>query len=386
MYADAFSEEDMLSISAQLFPNVSADHTQQVVRCVSGLNAHMNGTRSLSICEQPLEFNLRDVLRWVHLLNSKTSLFYGSTPSELEGPLVLNRLRSEENIRQASQVMRSLACVKTDCHNHFMHTDPSSLQCGYGYLKKREVASCFLSRYASHEPRLIESVLIAIHENWPCLLVGPSEKSSLIRDLAAIVGARISTISLSADMDATDLVGGYEQVDYQRQVARFRVRLHEALKDYVAKQIMGHASLEDDLTELEALSTGTQLDLARASDAIRSFADKDPQPFQSLLEQCLEIAQQSSIDSRARFEWVDSSLIEAMEAGDWLIIENANLCSSSVLDRLNALLEPDGVLSVNEHRYTDGSPHTVCPHPIFRIFLTMDPRSVKLVSVVAHIY
>ena len=364
----------MLSISAQLFPNVSVDHVHQIVRFISGLNACMTGRESLSISEQPLEFNLRDVLRWVHLLNSKTSLFYGSKPFELEGPLVLNRLRSEESIRQAGQVIRSLANVETNNHNSFMHTDPSSLQCGYGYLEKREVASCLPSRCARHEPRLIESVLIAIQENWPCLLVGPSEKSSLIRDLAATLGARISTISLSADMDAMDLVGGYEQVDYQRHLAKFNVRLDEALKNYLAKQILRHASLEDDFTELEVLSTGVQLNLTRASDVIRRLADKDPQIFRPLLEQCLEIAQQSSIDSRARFEWVDSPLVNAMENGHWLILENANLCSSSVLDRLNALLEPNGVLSVNEHRSADGSPHRVQPGASFRIFLTMDAR------------
>ena len=49
------------------------------------------------------------------------------------------------------------------------------------------------------------------------------------------------------------------------------------------------------------------------------------------------------------------------------------LCSPCVLDRLNALLEPGGVLTINERGVTSGDDTvpTVVPHPDFRfgIFL-----------------
>jgi hypothetical protein len=76
----------------------------------------------------------------------------------------------------------------------------------------------------------------------------------------------------------------------------------------------------------------------------------------------------------ARFEWVDGILVKALENGEWLVLDNANLCSASVLDRLNSLLEPDGFLSINEHCGSDGAPKIVRPHPDSRIFLTMDAR------------
>ena len=40
--------------------------------------------------------------------------------------------------------------------------------------------------------------------------------------------------------------------------------------------------------------------------------------------------------------------------------------SPSVLDRLNALLEPNGVLSINERGVIDGQIPTVTPHENFR--------------------
>ena len=48
------------------------------------------------------------------------------------------------------------------------------------------------------------------------------------------------------------------------------------------------------------------------------------------------------------FEWKDGVLVKAVEAGDWLILEHANLCSATVLDRLNSLMEDNGELLLSE--------------------------------------
>ncbi|GFR95381.1 midasin-like [Elysia marginata] len=74
------------------------------------------------------------------------------------------------------------------------------------------------------------------------------------------------------------------------------------------------------------------------------------------------------------FEWVDSVLVTALKSGHWLLVDNVNFCSASVLDRLNALLEPNGVLTINERGTVDGEIPTVVPHPNFRLFFAMDPK------------
>ena len=45
-----------------------------------------------------------------------------------------------------------------------------------------------------------------------------------------------------------------------------------------------------------------------------------------------------------RFQWVDGALTHAVESGQWALLDSANLCNPTVLDRLNPLLEPDGEL------------------------------------------
>lgn len=67
--------------------------------------------------------------------------------------------------------------------------------------------------------------------------------------------------------------------------------------------------------------------------------------------------------------------LQCLQDGTWLLVDQVNLCSAAVLDRLNGLLEPGGVLMIGE-RGTDasGNVYTIKPHPDFRLFLTMDPR------------
>jgi hypothetical protein len=73
------------------------------------------------------------------------------------------------------------------------------------------------------------------------------------------------------------------------------------------------------------------------------------------------------------FEWVDGVLLKAMASGDWVLLDNANLCSPTVLDRLNPLLEPAGELLVPEAGLVGGAPLIAVPASGFRLLLALDP-------------
>lgn len=57
-----------------------------------------------------------------------------------------------------------------------------------------------------------------------------------------------------------------------------------------------------------------------------------------------------------------------------MLLDSANLCNPTVLDRLNPMLEPGGQLYLNECGTVDGQPRVIQPHPDFRLFLALDPR------------
>lgn len=109
------------------------------------------------------------------------------------------------------------------------------------------------------------------------------------------------------------------------------------------------------------------VDLLRLSDCAEGWA-KQPLSQANVLKAALN--ESCARQEAGRFRWVDGPLVSALQQGAWLLLENANLCSSSVLDRLNPLLEPGGQLFVPE---SGTSERCIDIHPNFRIFLAMDP-------------
>ena len=67
-------------------------------------------------------------------------------------------------------------------------------------------------------------------------------------------------------------------------------------------------------------------------------------------------------------------LIRALLEGHWVLIDNVNYCNPSVLDRLNALLEPNGTMAVNECGLVEGELRVIAPHENFRLFLAYNPE------------
>ena len=67
--------------------------------------------------------------------------------------------------------------------------------------------------------------------------------------------------------------------------------------------------------------------------------------------------------------WVNGILIEAMEAGDWLLIDEINACLPEIAFCLHSLLDDDRMIVLSEY---DG--RIVRPHPDFRVFASMNPH------------
>ena len=67
--------------------------------------------------------------------------------------------------------------------------------------------------------------------------------------------------------------------------------------------------------------------------------------------------------------WVNGILIDAMEAGDWLLIDEINACLPEIAFCLHSLLDDDRMIVLSEY---DG--RIVRPHPDFRLFASMNPH------------
>ena len=378
VYADSLITEDMVQISASMFPNINASTISALTSYIFSLNSFVANSQAALSTGGPWEFNLRDLLRWLSLISKSSSVLSAANPGDFEDMLVLGRFRDLKAVEAVKAGVHSPFKDASRTRTRYRNLGNNFIQCGFGFLQKFLIGGETVHIPEGKCLAPLESVMIAIEQNWPCLLVGPSGsgKSRLLHGLASNCGADVVSLALNNAMDTMDIIGGYDQVDFTSHLKSLLLDVARELRRLWAQ------------SDSEEFTAG----IASAWIALSNY-DQNPQPLLDSLKHLIstdcasigilsteldKLAQRMKNNQQAQFQWVDGALVKAMERGSWLILDNANLCNASILDRLNALLEPNGILSLNEHRLEDGSPRSISRHPDFRLFLTMDPRHGEL--------
>ncbi|KAI8323453.1 midasin [Martensiomyces pterosporus] len=336
----------------------------------------------------PWEFNLRDVSRFMELALSKSPLEPASKPiDEFIEMLYVHRMRTQQDRAHVLELYREVFGHGLVLSTPSLHITESTLQVGNAVLP-RQSENAGLTRLRSLHTQLpyMESLMKCIEMRWMAILVGPagSGKTSLVRWLANATGNKLVEFSMNSGVDTSEILGGFEQVDLQRH--------HSALVRKIGK-LVSTAVLGCDyqlpstqsLSQICALYQSARLctsaqDLCALVDQISELAADSSTgscgDLGSLVAEIRgEMQEFASLEVAGKFEWVDGVLVDALISGHWLLIDRANLCSASVLDRLNGLLEPNGVLYVNEDPKRADA---IVPHENFRIMMAVDPQYGEL--------
>ena len=384
VYADAFKSEDLLLICRRRFPSLDEQVIAKAVQFVEQLENEVTNRKRVGANGGPWEFNLRDVSRWLALTSSDQGLLQAGTARDFVEYLFSQRFRTSVDRGVVSEIFERVFEGANPRADLFPSVSTQAFQLGLGLLPRNADAipshqPAALVEQQSRHPRILESLMLCVQQSWPVILTGSSGvgKSTLIERLATAVGAPLVTIAVNAETDAMDLVGGYEQFDPHRQTFRIIEDLEQRLLADVRQALKSNANaLPADILALlrycDPTASPKQLRVKPLIAALKIFPSKDLQETAERLQ-----TTPAAVD-KARFEWIDGLLVDALQEGKWLVLDNANLCSPSVLDRLNSLLEPDGSLIINEHSTEDGDARVMRPHPNFRIFLTLDPRYGEL--------
>ncbi|KAI1805875.1 midasin [Daldinia bambusicola] len=385
VYADVFSEEDLLLIAEHNFPTIPPETVRRMINFISNLETRILVEKAFGSQGSPWEFNLRDTLRWLHLLTSSDPLLKIGKVDDFLNVAIRQRFRTARDRLEVDNLFTETFEAPPKGHQLYHNINSSLFQVGLALVQRNKLLQP--SQFPSMDavPRLmeIESLLICINQNIPCILVGPSGsgKSMLLQHIAASCGKSLVTFPMNADIDAMDLVGGFEQSDPMRDVNTALRQLREVLQLWTASTLI-QGALSDAVDLLNILGSMTsQAGVSQSLlDRIGKLLAQLPEntDLAVTLYNVYEVLQRSISISNPKFEWLDGIIVQALQKGDWLVLDNANLCSASVLDRLNSLLEPGGYLIINEHCGPNGEPRIIKPHPDFRVFLTVDPRYGEL--------
>uniref|UniRef100_A0A8C4UIW8 Midasin n=1 Tax=Falco tinnunculus TaxID=100819 RepID=A0A8C4UIW8_FALTI len=406
VYVDPLSAEDMEFIGNTLFPAIDKSIIANMVAFNNKIDKEVMTEKKWGQKGGPWEFNLRDLFRWCQLMlvdQSPGCYDPGQHVFLVYGERMRTRKDKEKVISTFRDIFGEEAAVYTGTRE--FHITPYNVQIGYSVLSRGN----YIHRpgrnlsLLHHSLQSLESIMKCVHMSWMVILVGPAAvgKTSIVELLAHLTGHRLKIMAMNSAMDTTELLGGFEQVDINRPWQRLLEKVENAVSTLVRDSLLLTEICADDAelvlrawsnfilnykpkslgeggrsvtTELVSKLEGILVLTQRLNNKINSYSKAE---FAHLVEEFrrfkLQQAHAADRNSHGTFEWVDGMLVQALQSGDWLLMDNVNFCNPSVLDRLNALLEPGGILTMSERGVIDGTIPTIAPHPNFRLFLSMDP-------------
>uniref|UniRef100_A0A182JR05 Midasin n=1 Tax=Anopheles christyi TaxID=43041 RepID=A0A182JR05_9DIPT len=269
---------------------------------------------------------------------------------------------------------------------------------------------------------LLKSVTECVQLEKPVILCGPSDcgKTKLIA-----LHSTLADTCYQVDTIDDTVTGSFQQFDFNRHLEEMASLIETTLKKKVKEMLLrerteglarggavltvlqcwekyvklseGAAAFTANITS--PLQTGEMVlfrkrlsALQRAINVLKQYGGSNV-PINRLngmlkvLEKLEYLSRQvQTLNTGGHFEWVDSKVVKCLRTGQHICLEHVNLCSSAVLDRLNPVFEPDGMLMISEKgtvktddaRDDEMATEVVQRHHNFQAFLTLDPKNGEI--------
>ncbi|GMH33343.1 hypothetical protein BSKO_01177 [Bryopsis sp. KO-2023] len=428
VFIEALTVLDMKFIGGSLSPRLPRACLDNMVTLLNALHTEACVEHKMGGIGGPWEFNLRDLMRWCELVERRLPGNWTSESNPDNGGLLdlieahaqilfVHRFRTANDRKRVSELFRKIWGKGMRGGQPDIALSPTHLYVGGAVMERRKngivdksASSIAGLQILSRHCQALECVATCVSHGWSCLLVGSScsGKNSIVRVLAQLCGRPLVEIALTQGTDTSDLLGGFEQMEVERMVKEVCKSSKAVVYSVIDELVDSHMADASHLCAVQRIlsawgtyasfvarnhklgSTATSKELleelfvlqnvlgkvkAACSEVPCGISDKLGTLEDDIVE--LQSTCSNSVTSQStagRFEWVDGVLCRAMERGEWVLLDNANLCNPTVLDRLNSVLEPNGVLYLNECGGVGGEPRVIRPHPDFRLFLAYNPQ------------
>ena len=389
VYMEELTDSDFRVACSDVFPQIEEATLRSMIAFNMALSERVAARSGFAFEGSPWEFNLRDVIRWATLLTSTSC----RRPEDCLRAVYLDRFRSSADRKEAILLFNNAFSVSLS---------PSDiLRCPAWSITAEDVQFGFYSMHRKSRPSLIRprrilhkqlgalaSLGLSISQSWLAILTGSrgSGKTSLVRSLAHFTGNVLQEMAINPGTDTMDILGSFEQIDNRRKLSNI---LHEIIvileADACTASGLRSACIDQDIAyslrqDCENVSPSElPAVLQNVFNLLSRLSALDPPSCSryGAMQEAIRRSMEAPFEV-GRFEWIDGPLIHAMKFGQWILLENANLCNPSVLDRLNSLCEYGGYLALNERGFVNGAIQVIKQHPNFRLFMTVDPQHGEL--------
>ncbi len=380
VHIQELNSEDFLLIGSEACPEPPTERLARMIEFIHTLQSESGHV--LGVEGHPWEFNLRDLQRWVALQQGNPYPFpHSGVALEHVCILFAQRFRTLEDRNKVLSLAHAIlpSSPIDSSRRPVVSIEPTVVQIGIVLIK--QLYECpIIPRYrVPHElfPTL-QAAAACIERGWLLIPTGPSGsgKTCVATTLADLSGSRLQSISMRGSVDASDLIGSFEQVNFRRQYCALAYSVTARWERLTIWQPVDPGSQDlNAILKLQQIVSNPTAPFGQslALDVfLMSYRVLDNSETSDLLDE-IESMKHRWDQAGARFEWVDGPIVSAVKSGSWLVLDNANLCNPAVLDRLNSLCEGRGSLTLSERGLVNGEVEVLQPHPNFRLITIVNP-------------
>ena len=367
IFMDPFVESDIIEICKKKYPKVSVEVVEKIVRVIYAANAaSLNPHVRLGSLGGPWDYNLRDISRILRLFlflainDNPTAAIFRSFYL-----VIVTRMRSMEDKEFLVSIFKKYFTSLVGPVISPWTFSGSTLS--IGRLELNVVHYPAASHPFCKFNTSLESLLWAIHSKNLAILTGkPNQgKLALISYVAALSGNTMRVLNVGPSTETSSFVGSFEQFS-RSDLKKLMVQDFFFLLSYYSRLLQKNPPCLDAANfETEFHDWVESIDLN-----IRAIIGPLLKSSYQKWKASTLVAPENNNEAGS-FHWVDGILVDCLKNGHWLVLKNANLCTSSVLDRINCLFEDDS-LTFNVHERPDSHDSSISIHPNFRMFFIMD--------------
>ena len=213
----------MCIIGSHLFPSIEEETVRSLIKFIATVQQQVNSNSAFASLGRPWEFNLRDVLRWLDLVQDEDGLRKGRSAADYLHLVISQRLRSVNDRKHLANLFKCQVGPLGDLPSTYS-LGLDTLQIGLALIPRNNttVFKGLAPKITTEQLQAMEILALCVEKGWPCLVVGSIWLWENVDD--QVIGINswgiLSEFSMNSDTDATDIIGGYEQRDLNRQISQ----------------------------------------------------------------------------------------------------------------------------------------------------------------------